>query len=318
MSDYEATASPTPDPEYPTSSFTEVHRGILTYIRGLKSVPVSSVERALEVLSEPPPETPLESDTPSNAPSNATSNVPSNAPPSEVSTHTSTPQPQQPSAPQAQQPPPQQPQPQQPQPQQPQPPSAPTPLDTDTVIATINARIADHGFKIARKYDDTAGELCYIFTNTEPDPVSKLATGYSVAELDFLKQLIDDIVAQPGRQYSVGRVNAYRKLGEVANRTLKQSDYQLTRFVDDGWLEEDRDHVYLSPRAVAELASYLLDRHGASGDVVRCSGCDDIVMTSGMAVAGDPERFFHPRCFAVFSRSSSVAATPFGPVKPGG
>ncbi|CAN3474643.1 hypothetical protein DICA0_B05292 [Diutina catenulata] len=307
MSDYEATASPTPEPEYPTSSFTEVHRGILTYIRGLKSVPVSSVERALEVLSEPPPETPLESDTPSNAPSNATSNVPSNAPPSEVSTHTSTPQPQQPQAPQAQQQ----------QPQAPQPPPPTTPLDTDTVIATINARIADHGFKIARKYDDTAGELCYIFTNTEPDPVSKLATGYSVAELDFLKQLIDDIVAQPGRQYSVGRVNAYRKLGEVANRTLKQSDYQLTRFVDDGWLEEDRDHVYLSPRAVAELASYLLDRHGASGDVVRCSGCDDIVMTSGMAVAGDPERFFHPRCFAVFSRSSSVAATPFGPVKPG-
>lgn len=309
MSDYEATALPTPDPEYPTSLFTEVHRGILTYIRGLKSVPVSLVERALEVLSEPPPETPLESDTPSNAPSNATSNVPSNAPPSEVSTHTSTPQPQAPQPPQQQQPPPLAPQP---------PPLAPTPLDTDTVIATINARIADHGFKIARKYDDTAGELCYIFTNTEPDPVLKLATGYLVAELDFLKQLIDDIVAQPGRQYSVGRVNAYRKLGEVANRTLKQLDYQLTRFVDDGWLEEDRDHVYLSPRAVAELALYLLDRHGALGDVVRCSGCDDIVMTLGVAVAGDPERFFHPRCFAVFLRSLLVAATPFGPVKPGG
>lgn len=178
-------------------------------------------------------------------------------------------------------------------------------------ISEINSKIKLHGFKIDRIQDQVSGDIYSLFTNARYDEIIKGSTLYSAAELDALRQIIDDIIQGYGEEYSIGFINAKQKLANVCNKPLKESETMIYKYIDDGWFNLTlNDRLTLSIRSMSELRKYFLDTYGIKkssleNKLYTCEVCDEICTLGTKCPNRECVICFHYKCREVYLRGSS-------------
>jgi non-structural maintenance of chromosomes element 1 len=159
--------------------------------------------------------------------------------------------------------------------------------------------------------------LVYALVNTTSDPLTQLATTYTVDEIAFVKRLLDAMfethntrraeamvvssiqAMQLAKATSDGRresTNASANAtatastsatnqGAAQSLTMSQAESMLARLVDEGWFEKSGKGFYsLSPRGLMELRGWLVDTYNDEDDeghrarrIKFCAACKDII-----------------------------------------
>lgn len=161
-----------------------------------------------------------------------------------------------------------------------------------------------------------SGTTVWCFVNTTSDPFTQYATVHSAEELYFLKRLLDAIFetyntkgkevmaitslqalkgpiikGTAGRESIGGANNAANTQTADKGLTREQAERMLQGLVLEGWFERSKDGYHtLSPRALMELRTWLVDTYNDSEDpddwqrIKFCEACKNIV-TAGLRCA---------------------------------
>lgn len=138
----------------------------------------------------------------------------------------------------------------------------------------------------------------YALVNTTSDPLTQLATTYTVDEIAFVKRLLDAMfetyntrrceamvlssiqAVQLAKAPSSTSTNSSSTSAAAADNpttttsssaaqsiTMSQAETVLTRLVEEGWFEKSRKGFYsLSPRGLMELRGWLVDTYNDDDD----------------------------------------------------
>jgi non-structural maintenance of chromosomes element 1 len=149
--------------------------------------------------------------------------------------------------------------------------------------------------------------MVYALVNTTSDPLTQLATTYTVDEIAFVKRLLDamfethntrrseamvlssiqalQLAKAPSSSNSSSAENANQG-GAAQSLTMPQAETMLARLVEEGWFEKSPKGFYsLSPRGLMELRGWLVDTYNDDDDeegnrgkrIKFCAACRDIV-----------------------------------------
>lgn len=150
-------------------------------------------------------------------------------------------------------------------------------------------------------------ERVYALVNTTSDPLTQLATTYTVDEIGFIKRLLDAMFETNNTRISEAMVvsgiqatqlakasgDANRrefgtqqiKGGAAQSLSMPQAEAILRQLVDEGWMEKSRKGFYsLSPRGLMELRGWLVATYndemddGQRADKIKfCAACREII-----------------------------------------
>lgn len=184
-----------------------------------------------------------------------------------------------------------------------------TETDFNAYIAAANNAISPYDLEIRSTYHQTSRTRVYALVNSTSDPLSQIATPYSVEEIAFLKRVLDamfetyntrrhEIMAitsmqavrlhKPSAENRRETQNASESQGAAAQGiSMTQAEKMLKTLVDEGWLEKSRKGFYsLSPRALMELRGWLMETYNDVEDddedartlnIKLCYACKEII-----------------------------------------
>jgi hypothetical protein len=224
-----------------------------------------------------------------------------------------------------------------------------TQADLNSYIAAANSAISPFDLEIRSAkpqiaLDDTnptdntaaATQIVYALVNTTSDPLTQLATTYTVDEIAFVKRLLDAMFETHNTRRSEAMVlsniqaiqlakvsssssssrtstdNATNQGGAAQSLTIPQAETMLARLVEEGWFEKSPKGFFsLSPRGLMELRGWLVDTYnddeeeGSRGKRIKfCAACRDII-----TIVSTPSPVFRRRergCDADFGRANDV------------
>lgn len=177
--------------------------------------------------------------------------------------------------------------------------------DLNTYISEANRKLLPLDLEIRSTFHQHTRERVYALINTTSDPLTQLATTYTPDEIIYVKKLLDamfDSRNNKGRREAMcvsgieaiqtGRNQDNRR--ETQNGSTSQSsagmlgprdaESMLNRLLAEGWLEKSRAGFYgLSPRALMELKSWLVDTYNEDDDgeirdkIKFCHACKEVI-----------------------------------------
>lgn len=198
-----------------------------------------------------------------------------------------------------------------------------TQADLNSYIAAANSAISPFDLEIRSAkpqlaLDYTSGNntappaaVVYALVNTTSDPLTQLATTYTVDEIAFVKRLLDAMfethntrrneamVLSSIQAIQLAKVSSSSSSasglssstenanqgGAAQSLTMPQAETMLARLVEEGWFEKSPRGFYsLSPRGLMELRGWLVDTYnddeeeGNRGKRIKfCAACRDII-----------------------------------------
>lgn len=154
--------------------------------------------------------------------------------------------------------------------------------------------------------------------NTTSDPMTQIATTHSAEEIAFVKRLLDAMfetnntrereimaitkmqgsaLARPSRRSEVG-TTPQTQGSTGKGLTISEAEKVMESMVDEGWfIESERGYLSLSPRALMELRTWLVDTYNVteedeSGETIveerikSCNGCREIITVVSQDICG--------------------------------
>ncbi|OKL62105.1 hypothetical protein UA08_02146 [Talaromyces atroroseus] len=186
--------------------------------------------------------------------------------------------------------------------------------------------------------------LVYALVNTTSDPLTQLATTYSVDEIAFVKRLLDAMfetyntrrleamvvssmqAIQLAKASSENNANrrestnnaATNQGGAAQSLTMTQAESMLGRLVEEGWFEKSSKGFYsLSPRGLMELRGWLVetyndeDEHGHRARRIKfCAACKDIITAGQRCSNRECLGRLHDTCVRNFFRMQQAERCP--------
>jgi hypothetical protein len=178
--------------------------------------------------------------------------------------------------------------------------------DLNNYITAANTAIGPFDLEIRNTLHQTTRTRIYSLVNTTSDPLTQLATTYTADEIAYLKRVLDTMFeANNTRRSEVMAITSFQALAlakvdgrrETQNGntqaarqdlTMLQAEKTLKSLVDEGWFEKSAKNFYsLSPRALMELKSWLVDTYNDDGDdgdeedqrvrIKTCQACREII-----------------------------------------
>lgn len=136
-------------------------------------------------------------------------------------------------------------------------------------IDYVNSTVATIGFAIRSGYDPYTGEKTWVFCNERNDELAKTMTRLQTKEVQYLKRVIDHIVAEEAGM--VTRMDAINiQMEDEFRKVLTKSETQalLDSFITERWLcmvvdEEDNEGISLGVRSFVELEDYLVQEYNS-------------------------------------------------------
>ncbi|KAF8921416.1 Nse1 non-SMC component of SMC5-6 complex-domain-containing protein [Mucidula mucida] len=167
----------------------------------------------------------------------------------------------------------------------------------EAFIANVNKSLdaLDISFKFA--FDEVTGKKMCILANMKSDEIAQLATEYSVGEIAYFRNLVEQIMLAPRDAFSVSSFAALRELKQI-KPTMSQSQGEkvLASFVTNGWLVRSKRGRYsLSLRSTQELAPYLKDNFPKS--IYECTICHEMVTKGVGCHRPNCQVHLHLHCF---------------------
>ncbi|EED14220.1 FAD dependent oxidoreductase superfamily [Talaromyces stipitatus ATCC 10500] len=184
-------------------------------------------------------------------------------------------------------------------------------------------------------------QLVYALVNTTSDPLTQLATSYTVDEIAFVKRLLDAMFETYNTRRSEAMVlssiqalqlakvssssssstsaeNATNQDGAAQSLTMPQAETMLARLVEEGWFQKSAKGFYsLSPRGLMELRGWLVDTYnddeeeGNRGKRIKfCAACRDIITVGQRCANRDCMGRLHDTCIRNFFRMQQSERCP--------
>jgi hypothetical protein len=205
-----------------------------------------------------------------------------------------------------------------------------TQADFDSFISAAADALSPFDYEIRSTQHQISKERVYALVNSASDPLTQLATTRTPEELFFVKRLMDamfetfntnrkEVMAVTGMQAihrSITKGGGGRQsLGESTQSvdkglTQELAEKTLSSLVKEGWLERSKNGYYtLSPRALMELRSWLVETYNDSDDpedwqrIKFCEACKEIVTIGQRCVELDCIVRLHDICQDSYWRS---------------
>lgn len=161
--------------------------------------------------------------------------------------------------------------------------------DVRETISKVNEGIEPLNLKIVAIRDQMIeAKVHYVFINTNSNVATKLATQYTVDEIEFFKALIDYIFIDGQSStktfYNVRQADLAKCDAKLERRLgASMRDQLIVRFLDDKWLDKSLTDpsttgYELGVRTLSEMRNYLLEIYGPEGtNTLRlCKACEGI------------------------------------------
>lgn len=179
--------------------------------------------------------------------------------------------------------------------------------DFASYVSAANTALSPLDLEIRSTFHQVSRDRVYALVNATSDEGIKLATGYSVEEIAFVKRVLDAMFEGGNNSWKreamcVGSMDALR-LNKVTGGgqtpgaasvglSMRDAESVMANLVDEGWLEKSTKGFYsLSPRALMELRGWLVDtynepegegedeqeREGRHVKIKFCSACKEII-----------------------------------------
>ncbi|KAK5657739.1 hypothetical protein OQA88_2812 [Cercophora sp. LCS_1] len=197
----------------------------------------------------------------------------------------------------------------------------------------------DFDIRVTRHQAQNDGERVWVFTNTNSDPPTQLATTRSPEEVAYIKRLLDAMFAEyntprmevmavdeaqalkvsrpPRSRESNANSQANSKASASTDKGLKHSEVisLLSSLVAEGWLDRSHAKFYsLSPRALVELWSWLTETFNDPDEdwqqIKFCEACKEIVTYGQRCTERDCQVRLHDICEAGFWRTQPAKKCP--------
>lgn len=169
------------------------------------------------------------------------------------------------------------------------------------MVSHINSNIRPFHMEIRKGASDDDGTQYYALINTSASAITRLASDYTVNELEYFKKIVDVIVmeSENGSASTIDILNAVDRMER--RLTKKVAEELIEKFVKDKWLVSDKGTVSLSPRSLIELDGFLAEKYPE--DTVNCALCKKIAMKG--EVCSNCSAKIHYHCSERYFRSVS-------------
>ncbi|KAE9370712.1 hypothetical protein N431DRAFT_379357 [Stipitochalara longipes BDJ] len=205
--------------------------------------------------------------------------------------------------------------------------------DFDSYISAAADAISPYDYEIRSTQHQITKERIYALVNSVSDPLTQLATTRTPDEISYIKRLLDAmfethntkrrevmaVTSMEAMETKVRKgVNRQSEGGEPAQATqssdrgLTQSEAEklLANLVKETWLERSNEGFYtLSPRALLELRSWLVEAYNDSDDpdswqrIKFCEACKEIVTIGQRCTERECNIRLHNICTSAFWNS---------------
>lgn len=164
-------------------------------------------------------------------------------------------------------------------------------------VSTINNNIRPFHMEIRKGIDERNGSHWYGMINTTDSSITRMASDYTVVELELFKKIVEDIVKTDEGEISstdaLNLVNTVENEGKKLSRTQAQD--LIGRLRSDRWLAESvHGEVSLSIRALLELEHYIQQQ--LPDYCMQCNTCKRLAVKG--QVCGSCDTKLHIHCAA--------------------
>jgi hypothetical protein len=177
--------------------------------------------------------------------------------------------------------------------------------DFDSYISAAADAISPFDYEIRSTQHQISKERIYALVNSVSDPLTQMATTHSTEEILYVRRLLDamfetnntrrrEVMAVTSMQALEAKVRkggGRQSTGEASSTqsadkglTQGEAEQTLEKLVREKWLDRSKAGFYrLSPRALMELRSWLVDTYNDSDDpeawqrIKFCEACKEIV-----------------------------------------
>ncbi|KAH8689871.1 FAD dependent oxidoreductase superfamily [Talaromyces proteolyticus] len=220
-----------------------------------------------------------------------------------------------------------------------------TQADFNSYIATANSAISPFDLEIkatkrqtvinGESNGQTPSPFVYALVNTTSDPLTQLATMYTVDEIAFVKRLLDAMfetyntrrceamVVSSMQAIQLAKVSSgdtsrrdstdlpgTTQAGAAQSLSMSQAETVLSSLVDEGWLEKSAKGFFsLSPRGLMELRGWLVDTYNDEDEegpqsrrVKFCAACKEILTVGQRCADRNCPGRLHDMCVRSFFR----------------
>ncbi|KAE8218931.1 hypothetical protein CF319_g7280 [Tilletia indica] len=154
-------------------------------------------------------------------------------------------------------------------------------------LSMIVEALSNIGLELRQMQDEVDGRTMVGVVNAKGDALAQLGTGYTPAELVYIKALIEAIYTAPRSSYSVSSLEALA-LESDNSLTKKAREEVLANLVRHDWLRKSKSGRYaLGVRAIMELQTYL--KHEYEDNALQCFICNDIITMGNVCATDTPE-----------------------------
>lgn len=146
-----------------------------------------------------------------------------------------------------------------------------TPDDFASYVSAANTALSPLDLEIRSAFHQVSRERVYALVNVGQDEGVKLATGYSVEEMGFVKRVLDGMFEGENNCWRreamcMAGMEAVRLNKETgggqAGLSMREAENVMASLVEGGWMEKSAKGFYsLSPRALMELRGWLVDTY---------------------------------------------------------
>ncbi|TVY33574.1 Non-structural maintenance of chromosomes element-like protein [Lachnellula occidentalis] len=211
--------------------------------------------------------------------------------------------------------------------------------DIDSYIAAAADALSPLDFEIRSTLHQQTKQRIYAVVNSISDPLTQMATTRTSEEMFYIKRLLDamfethntkksEVMAVTGMQALEKRVTkgSGRRDSEENSQlavdkgvTGEQAEKLLAALVKEKWLEHSQKGYYkLSPRALMELRSWLVDAYNEETDdgdddwqrIKFCEACKEIVTVGQRCANSNCNVRLHNICETAFWNSKPSKQCP--------
>lgn len=163
------------------------------------------------------------------------------------------------------------------------------------------------GLDVVEWRDELQDERRWMLVNKTAGYIAHKATGYTADEIGYFRAILSAIF-ESSSDYSWQKNLGYRDLNVEKQLPRQDVDKLVQRLVDDSWLAERNNKIYIGPRTYVELKPYLNETFGDL--LYTCRGCDEL-FTRGKQCSTDrcPVRL-HLKCERAFYARNGGKACP--------
>lgn len=151
------------------------------------------------------------------------------------------------------------------------------PAKIQQFVSTINSTLRRYSMEVRKGISEVDGSHHYALVNVVESDITKLASDYTVNELELFKKMIGVMVESDlGVISSIEALNLTETLEKKMTKSAAEGF--IKQLVADKWLHQDQGEITLAVRALIELDQYL--RQTYQGILLSCNICGQIALKS--------------------------------------